>query len=98
MNKKYLKTGLKFGLYGILLGTFLILFMYVVGSTLYGRDFLIYLMYIPIRIYIKFFPCSLDRGDCMFYGLEEMIFASPIYLGFLGFLIGILIEKLRKKK
>lgn len=100
VSKLFSKITIRYGIYGCLLGFILILVMYIAGYThSYSTiDFLIILMYIPTRIYIKFFPCSFEGGDCLFYGLEEVLFASPIYLGFLGFLTGLLVEKLRKKK
>ncbi len=34
----------------------------------------------------------------MAYGVDLMVFTSPIYLGLLGLLVGILVKKLKKKK
>jgi len=59
-------------------------------------DLLIAIMFIPLRIYTHFWHCSeTGMGACLFWGLEEVIFASPIYFGIIGFLLGFIIDKIK---
>ena len=96
---KKLKYWQKGGLISFFIGLLLILLMYIAGyvHSYTIIDFLILLMYIPTRIYVKFFPCTFEGGDCLFYGIEEVIFYSPLYLAILGILIGLIIGIIKKK-
>ena len=98
--KRNLKTTIKYAFLGVFIGIFLIVLSYIISYTIRhkGNNFLILLFYIPNRVYTHFFPCPYTGLGCLYYGLDIVTYLSPIYLGILGFLIGLLVEKLRKKK
>lgn len=88
---------IKYGFVGIALGCLIIFFAWFVRITKsdLGLNIILALMYIPTEILSFFRPCPYTGFGCLYYGVDLMVFTSPVYLGLLGFLLGELIEKWR---
>ena len=100
MSKKIL---LKYTIFGTVTGLFVSLISFV--SLRYNTVEILgnILVYIPFKIYEFIYQilhiCPYDlKSECGWFGLDLVIFTAPIYWGLLGFLIGLLVGKLRKKK
>lgn len=91
------KTEVRYSLWGIIIGFIIIIYAEFVYYTKIGGNILLALTFLPTMIFGLIKSCP-PTSLCLYYGVDLAVFTAPIYLGILGFLIGLFIEKLRKKK
>jgi len=98
INKKiFEKTKIKYGLIGFGVG----ILIYVFGVFFYHinivETFINILIYLPFKFYLKIYNILNLCPGCVDNAFGLALVTMPIYLGLLGFLIGYIIEKIKKK-
>ena len=86
----------RYGFYGVLIGILFNILDVFLRKTDVGINIILALMRLPTLIISIIKPCPYTGFGCLYYGVDFALFTSPLYLGLLGFLIGLVMEKLRK--
>lgn len=99
INKEILKKPrIKYAAIGIGFGIFVYIFSLFTYSTNFGEIVVNALIILPFRLYLYIYDILNLCPGCADKAFGLALITMPIYLGLLGFFIGILREKLRKKK
>ena len=92
------KLRFKYGFYGILIGILFNVLDIFLKKTDIGINIILAMMRLPTLIISIIKPCPYTGFGCLYYGVDFALVTSPLYLGFIGFIIGLLMKKLGKKK
>ncbi|HLC61072.1 MAG TPA: hypothetical protein VJJ52_06615 [Candidatus Nanoarchaeia archaeon] len=92
---------IKWGLFGLLIGFLITIISFIAFSHNFDW-FIINLIIYPIYklsslIDAVFYLCPAAKSECIYRDLEVAVFFAPIFYGFFGLIIGLIIDKIKKK-
>ena len=98
INKEiFKKPRIKYAAIGIGFGIFIYIFSLFAYSTNFGEIVVNALIILPFKLYLKIYDMLNLCPGCADNAFGLALITMPVYLGIIGFLIGLLIEKLTNK-
>ncbi len=99
INKRIFKRPrVKYGIIGLVIGILTYIYGIFAYSTKSGEFFINSIISLPFQFYLKLFKLFNLCPRCVDEVFGLAIVTMPIFICILGYLIGLLIEKLRDKK